>query len=152
MQIYDEQYEVRLATEADLLELLTLEQVCFADAWTEGMLLDEIQSPLSSLYVAVDSSEQIVGYAGFWLVCQEAQITNVAIAPEHRQRGLGLMLLSELIVEARKKEARMYTLEVRLSNIAAQALYKRAGFDPVGTRPKYYSDGEDAIIMSKFES
>lgn len=94
----------------------------------------------------------VVGYAGMWIVLDEAHVTNIAVAPEMRGRDIGDALLSELERRARARECRRMTLEVRPSNAVAISLYTKHGFVPRGRRPGYYSDThEDAIVMWKDE-
>lgn len=91
---------------------------------------------------------QIVGYAGLWLTIDEAHVTTIATDPSARRRGLGELLLVELIDIAYEIGARWMTLEVRVTNEPAQSLYRKYGFGIVSTRPRYYTDNnEDAYIM-----
>lgn len=91
----------------------------------------------------------ILGYGGFWLMVGEAHVSTIAIDPEWRGLGLGELLLLELIERALALEAEMITLEVRLSNVTAQNLYEKYGFEYVGRRKRYYRDNnEDAHIMT----
>jgi ribosomal-protein-alanine N-acetyltransferase len=91
----------------------------------------------------------ILGYTGYWLMAGEAHISTLAVAPEWRGRGLGELLLLHLIEAALADEATLVTLEVRVSNEPAQALYEKYGFDYVGRRKRYYHDNnEDAHIMT----
>lgn len=93
-----------------------------------------------------DSS--IVGYGGLWLTVDDAHITAIAVEPARRGRGIGELLLNALIDHAYELAAQRITLEVRVSNTAAQRLYLKYGFQPAGTRTRYYTDnGEDAMIM-----
>jgi [ribosomal protein S18]-alanine N-acetyltransferase len=93
-------------------------------------------------------TDPIVGFAGMWLLYDEAHITTIAVAPEHRGKGLGELLLVALIEEAVNRGADWLTLEVRVSNTSAQTLYEKYGFTRQGVRRRYYSDnGEDAYIM-----
>jgi [ribosomal protein S18]-alanine N-acetyltransferase len=90
----------------------------------------------------------IVGYGGVWLTVDEAHITTIAVTPAHRGHGVGELLLNALIDNAYELHAQTITLEVRVSNTVAQKLYIKYGFQPAGTRPRYYTDnGEDALIM-----
>lgn len=90
----------------------------------------------------------IIGFAGMWILLDEAHITTIGVAPEYRGRGLGEMLLLNLFEEAMRRGAEWLTLEVRVSNDSAQALYSKYGFTRQGIRRRYYSDnGEDAYIM-----
>lgn len=91
---------------------------------------------------------RIVGFAGLWIMLDEAHITTIGITPEHRRRSLGELLFVALVDEAVQRGARWVTLEVRVSNEPAQALYRKYGFEVQGTRRNYYSDNaEDAYIM-----
>lgn len=93
-------------------------------------------------------SDPIVGFSGMWILYDEAHVTTIGVLPEYRGLGLGELLLSHLFDEARRRRAEWLTLEVRVSNSPAQALYEKYGFTRQGLRRRYYSDnGEDAYIM-----
>jgi len=93
--------------------------------------------------------QHIVGFAGFWIMADEAHITTIASRKAYRRHGIGELLLLSIIDRAAKLRARIVTLEVRASNIVAQSLYYKYGFNQVGLRRGYYMDNkEDAIIMS----
>ncbi|NTU82221.1 MAG: ribosomal protein S18-alanine N-acetyltransferase [Chloroflexales bacterium] len=94
------------------------------------------------------SARPIVGYGGLWLTVDDAHITTIAVEPAQRGKGIGELILSALIDHAYELGARQITLEVRVSNTSAQRLYLKYGFQPAGTRTRYYTDnGEDALIM-----
>jgi ribosomal-protein-alanine N-acetyltransferase len=100
------------------------------------------------LPAALPNQSSIVGFAGLWLMVDEAHITTIATHPDYRGMHLGELLLSSLIDIAYRIEARWVTLEVRVSNHVAQNLYRKYGFREEGIRPRYYSDNqEDALIM-----
>jgi ribosomal-protein-alanine N-acetyltransferase len=91
----------------------------------------------------------IVGYGGFWLMYDEAHISTLAVRAEYQRQGLGELMLVVLLEEARRLDALRVTLEVRVSNTAAQALYAKYGFEQVGCRKGYYNDNrEDALILT----
>jgi ribosomal-protein-alanine N-acetyltransferase len=93
--------------------------------------------------------QYIFGFAGFWIMAGEAHITNIAVREQHRRQGIGELLLISLTDLAIELGARLITLEVRTSNIAAQSLYSKYGFIQVGLRRGYYSDNrEDGVLMS----
>ncbi len=95
------------------------------------------------------TTDFIVGFVGFWVVADEAHITNIAVRISHRNQGLGELLLISLIDLAVKLNARLMTLEVRVSNTTAQSLYAKYGFVKVGLRRGYYTDNkEDALLMT----
>jgi len=91
----------------------------------------------------------ILGYSGFWLMVGEAHISTIAVQPDLRQQGIGELLLTAMLDRATELEADIATLEVRVSNVTAQNLYRKYGFRRVGLRRRYYRDSdEDALIMS----
>jgi ribosomal-protein-alanine N-acetyltransferase len=99
--------------------------------------------------IAAKKPFPIVGYGGFWMMYDEAHISTLAVRPEWRHRGIGELLLLFMLERALEMKAQIATLEVRVSNKAAQALYHKYQFKEVGLRHRYYSDnGEDAILMS----
>ena len=141
--------EIVRMTEEDVTAVAELEKKCFAVPWSEKSFHDEMKNKLAVYFVA-KSDGRCIGYAGFWNVSGEGGITNVAVLPEYRRQGIGCMLIAEMIKTAVKLRLDLLTLEVRKSNIAAQGLYKKYGFDIIGERKRYYSDnGEDAWIMTK---
>ncbi|MGN0106233.1 MAG: ribosomal protein S18-alanine N-acetyltransferase [Hominilimicola sp.] len=141
--------EIVRMTEQDVPEVAELEKKCFAVPWSEKSFSDEMKNKLAVYFVA-KSDGRCIGYAGFWNVSGEGGITNVAVLPEYRRQGVGSLLISEMIKTAAKLNLELLTLEVRKSNISAQGLYKKYGFDIIGERKRYYSDnGEDAWIMTK---
>lgn len=98
---------------------------------------------------AAHPAAPIVGFAGMWVQLDEAHVTIIGVAPSHRGRGVGEYIFTFLIDEAMRRNATWITLEVRVSNVRAQALYTKYGFVVQGTRRRYYSDdGEDAYVMS----
>jgi len=97
----------------------------------------------------VPNEEHVIGFAGFWVMADEAHITSIASRKAYRQQGIGELLLMAIIDQATKLNVRIVTLEVRVSNTAAQNLYSKYGFTQVGVRRGYYTDNkEDAILMS----
>lgn len=138
---------VRPMTAADLEAVQTIERSSFHDAWTLETLLGEVNSTLAT-YLVLAQADEVVGYAGFWLIAGEAQVTRVAVAPARRGLGLGKLLTEAMVEAAWKCGASAITLEVRESNLSAQKAYEAAGFKNLGVRPHYYQDNqEDAIIM-----
>lgn len=104
--------------------------------------------PLPFLRRADEPSSAIVGFAGMWILFDEAHVTTIGVLPERRGRGLGELMLVDLFAEAERRRAEWLTLEVRVSNEQAQRLYTKYGFHSQGVRRRYYSDNnEDAYIM-----
>jgi [ribosomal protein S18]-alanine N-acetyltransferase len=136
-------------TVRDIDEVQHVERSSFPVPWPAYALRQEIETNRLARYVVVRAGGQIVGYAGVWLMVDEAHITTFAILPDWRRRGLGGRLMVEIMRLAAGLGARIVTLEVRLSNVPAQRLYQLFGLRPVGVRPRYYSDNrEDALIMT----
>ncbi|MCJ7725952.1 MAG: ribosomal protein S18-alanine N-acetyltransferase, partial [Acidimicrobiia bacterium] len=117
----------------------------FPHPWTEGILRDELAAARRTYLVAEEDGE-IVGYGGLMIVMEDAHITNLAVAPAARGRGVATRLFLDLAEGALDDGTEHLTLEVRMSNLAARRLYSRFGFAPVGIRKDYYVD-EDALIM-----
>ena len=137
----------RQMTPEDAAGVELVEKASFAVPWSREAFWQEAASE-RAFYLLVLEDERIIGYAGTWIILDEAQITNVAIAPEYRGQGIGSQLLKELICQVKARGATAMTLEVRPSNAPAIALYTSFGFRDTGRRPGYYQDnGEDAIIM-----
>jgi len=133
----------------DLPEVHAIERASFTTPWPDDAYRSEIQTNRLATYLVARLDDRVVGFAGIWLMVDEAHITTFAVHPGHRRRGIGERLLLTLLDAAEERHAREATLEVRLSNVAARRLYEKYGFRPVGLRPRYYSDdGEDALIMT----
>ena len=137
----------RKMSAADLKAVQAIEQESFHDSWAVESWLAELNSSLAN-YIVLEQDGIIKGFAGFWLIAGEAQVTRVAVAKDERGKGLGRILTEALIDAAWQENAEAVTLEVRKSNIAAQTVYEQTGFTVSGVRPNYYVDNkEDAIIM-----
>ncbi len=121
-------------------------QVMGSDAWNEHLVADELPRPDRVWWAAYDG-EQLLGYAGSWVVDGQVQILKVGVDPSQRRRGIARELLARVAADARDLGAATCSLEVRAGNVGAQAFYEALGFHTLGTRPRYYSDGEDALIM-----
>jgi len=133
-----------------LEEVLALERLCFSNPWSYEAYRFELEDNQLADYLVVLDAGRVVGYGGMWLIMDEAHVTNIAIHPQYRRRGLGELLLRCLMTRAYVRGARRMTLEVRRSNHIAQRLYEKLGFRGIGYRKDYYSDnGEDALIMWK---
>lgn len=130
-------------------EIMQIEVEAYPDAWSRNMFVQELKLDKSYFFVAL-SEGKVIGYAGFWLILDEAHITSLTIRNDYRGHGLGRDLLRFILDMGIDANATMATLEVRETNISACSLYKKMGFDEVGIRKNYYpSTGEDAIVMLK---
>lgn len=120
----------------------------FSIPWSKKAFYDELTYNQFAHYTVLEVEGEIAGYCGLWLILEEAHITNIAIRPKYRGKGLGKALLIYVMELASLAGATKMTLEVRVSNEIAQNLYKNLGFEVKGIRPRYYTDNqEDAYIM-----
>ena len=131
-------------------EVAELERICFSAPWSRTMLAEELDNALSAFLVALDGDGKVVGYAGVQVILDEGYITNVAVRPEWRRRGVAGKLLQVFLDFAQANKLAFLTLEVRESNYGAIALYGSRGFRSVGRRRNYYEHPrEDAVIMTR---
>jgi [ribosomal protein S18]-alanine N-acetyltransferase len=136
---------------ADVPEIMAIEKACFSDPWSERAFQNTLDSPHTRSLVAVDSGTgEAVGYVVAWLVVDEAEVANIAVAPAWRGQGIGGLLLDEVIDRARERGVNVVYLEVRESNGAALRLYGSRGFEQVGRRVAYYRrPREDALVLRR---
>lgn len=141
--------EYALMNEVHAQSVAELEKRCFSDPWSLNSILSEVNNPLSAWIVAL-SDDKVVGYVGSQSVLGWADMMNLAVHPEHRGQGIGEQLVLRLIDHLKAQKVTCLTLEVRLSNWPARALYEKLGFLVVGRRPNYYHNPkEDALILRK---
>lgn len=130
--------------------VLSIDSLSFPTPWSRESFENEIENNKFARYVVAKKDDVIIGYAGMWLILDEAHITNIAVHPEYRGIGSGNLLLEALMEICKIEFVSNMTLEVRKSNLVAQNLYKKYGFIEEGLRKAYYGDNkEDAIIMWK---
>ena len=138
----------RAWTYADIYAIAALEKECFSDAWTFRMLADSFFSE-SAMTLLAEEGGEILGYAVFSVLFEEAELADIAVSPAARRRGIAAALLDRLEGQARRAGAERVLLEVRVSNAPAMRLYLKRGYVGCGVRPRYYADGEDGLIMQK---
>ena len=127
--------------------LCEIEKACFSRAWSREALESEIDNE-NALFLVAENAGGVLGYVGCIFVLGEGSITNVAVSPKFRRKGIGNLLISALIDNAKKMDAEALFLEVRKSNIPAQNLYAKHGFENCGLRKNFYREPcEDAYIM-----
>ena len=133
----------------DLAAVQEIERESFTTPWPPHAYRAELEANRMAHYIVARHGDRIVGFAGVWLMVDEAHITTFAVRKTWRRQGVGERLLIALLALAEARGAREATLEVRPSNHPARRLYEKYGFAPVGVRPRYYSDdNEDALIMT----
>lgn len=137
---------IRRATASDAAAMHHIENCCFDDPWSESLYLETLCVD-NAFYFVGETEGKIIALAGFHQVLDEGHISNVAVLPDYRGRGCGKALVEHLIRDGEKIGISAFTLEVRISNFTAIALYQSMDFVAVGVRPHYYDNGEDAFIM-----
>jgi len=142
-------WTLRKARASDLPELVSLERSCFAPPWSEALWRLELHTPGSLVLVAQsDAPDRLDGYSAFRTVADESELLRMAVRQDGRRAGLGRALVEAGLAAAARRGAERCFLEVRGDNRAAIALYRALGFATKGTRPGYYPDGADALLMS----
>ena len=137
-------------TAGDLPEVMAIERASFPNPWHETTFRGEIQNEgISFPLVAIEPTERrVVGYIIFWRIQDEIQINNIAVHPDFRGLGIGEAILREVLDNVRAEGAVFASLEVRVSNGPARALYEKFGFEIIGSRKDYYlNPAEDALVL-----
>lgn len=129
--------------------VLPIEHVSYPLPWSVNVFTSEIEMARRGerKYLVARRGAEVVGYAGVMFAVGDAHVTNIAVAQQHQRSGVATRLLAELAWAAIARNCEALTLEVRVSNTGAQALYRTFGFAPAGVRKRYYENTEDAIVM-----
>ncbi len=138
---------VRSAETSDLDRIVAISAACFSNPWGRESYESDLARSWTRLLVAVDESQQVIGFVHYWIVAGDLEVMNVAVDPVRRRSGHARGLITAMLDHAHEIAAQRVTLEVRATNVAAIALYGSFGFVESGRRSKYYDDGEDALIM-----
>ncbi len=152
---------LRMMRLEDAAAAAAIERASFSDGWPMTAFEREISLNSAAHYITLEGpapegshtlEREVLGFAGLWLMLDEAHVVSVAVAQEHRGRGLGRLLVHGLVDVACRRQMSVATLECRESNVAARSLYRHYGFYEVGVRKRYYAGShEDAIIMTTEE-
>lgn len=138
---------VNFMTEADIDGVLEISDLSFSLPWSKASYIQELSNPVAK-YLIAKIDDKVVGFIGTWVILDESHITNVAVHPNYRNKGIASNLLESLLQYCKNIGCVAYTLEVRAGNKSAQALYTKYGFKEDGIRKGYYEDNkEDAILM-----
>ena len=134
---------------AHIRKIMPIEQQVYPRPWTAQVFIEELEQARVGKrhYLVGTIGDGLVGYGGLLYVENDAHVTNIAVHPMWRSRGIATELLLDLAWEANRRGCEAMTLEVRHTNVAAQKLYRRFGFVPAGVRKKYYENRDDAIVM-----
>lgn len=140
---------IRPLRASDLARVMEIERASFSTPWRETTFAALLERGDADLFAA-ENSGSLVGYAVCWIVLDQSELGNVAVAPEARGTGVGRRLVEAVLERVRDRGANECFLEVRVSNAHAQALYTSLGFEVVGRRKAYYAHPtEDALVMRK---
>lgn len=145
----DESYTLRPGTADDLDQVVAIEAKSIPEPWARSHFEAEMVKPFARFWVLTDdeTDSKVAGYIVFWLMVDGCSLLDVAVDPEFRGQGMGEKMLRAMINEVVRQEYARLVLEVRASNESALRLYKKVGFKETHRRTKFYSDGEDAIVM-----
>ena len=139
---------IRFMRLKDVDAVAAIEEATFARPWSRESFRQELTRNAVARYLVAEENGEILGYAGAWVILDESHITNIAVREDARGRGIGKKLTVDLLQVLSNLGACYATLEVRVSNLRAQNLYKSLGFISVGKRKRYYEDNnEDAFLM-----
>ncbi|HXZ83500.1 MAG TPA: ribosomal protein S18-alanine N-acetyltransferase [Acidimicrobiales bacterium] len=143
-----EKVEIAPMRRQDVAAVVAIEREIFPEPWSAGLYLSELARRATRQYWVATSAGAVVGYAGCMLVAGECHVTTLGVDRAWQGRRIGAALFLRLVVEARATGATALTLEVRVSNLAAQRLYRWFGLAPVGVRKDYYAHSrEDGLVM-----
>lgn len=128
-------------------EVYRISKQAFPLPWAKEELIRETTNPNALNLVAL-YEERVIGYVQCWYTLDSADIINVAVAPEYKRQGVGHRLIRDLILHLKERNVENVFLEVRVSNLPAQKLYRSMGFISLSRRERYYVNGEDALVMN----
>jgi ribosomal-protein-alanine N-acetyltransferase len=133
----------------DLDQVMEIEKESFSDPWNKSFFSQDIDNQ-SALSLVAKADDKIIGYVCLWKILDEIQISNIAVSPERRRRGIGEEMMQRILKMAKEEDYRRISLDVRISNKAAIGLYEKFGFREAGRRKNYYRHPqEDALILEK---
>lgn len=134
----------------DLDAVLAIEHELFTSEWKRDDFIYELKDNPFAHYAVIEENNEIIGFCGWWITFEQAQVVNVGVRTNYQRKGYGKMLMDKMVTEAIKAGCENLTLEVRKSNEKAIALYEKYGFINVAVRKGYYQDNhEDAYLMIK---
>ncbi len=145
-KMLNDKFRILPLQEDDLPAVLEIEQQSYPHPWTAAQFIQELDNPIATVEL-IWAGQRLAGYLSYWLIAGEMQILNIAIGEKFRRQGVAECLLAHVFTECREKGLQRAWLEVRASNQAAIALYRKQGFVADAIRNGYYRDGEDAVLM-----
>lgn len=144
---HDVETVIRPAQLRDVYSIQSIDRSVFPKSWTQQFTVEQI-TRRKGAHIVAERAHRVVGHGGVAFLADDAHVTSIAVDPQHHRLGVGTTLMQELIELSAARVSGAITLEVRVSNESAIALYERLGFESAGVRPNYYADTkEDAVIM-----
>ena len=144
---HDVETVIRPAQLRDVYSIQSIDRSVFPKSWTQQFTVEQI-TRRKGAHIVAERAHRVVGHGGVAFLADDAHVTSIAVDPQHHRLGVGTTLMQELIELSAARVSGSITLEVRVSNESAIALYERLGFESAGVRPNYYADTkEDAVIM-----
>ncbi len=138
---------IRPAQLRDVYSIQSIDRSVFPKSWTQQFTVEQI-TRRKGAHIVAERAHRVVGHGGVAFLADDAHVTSIAVDPQHHRLGIGTTLMQELIELSAARVSGSITLEVRVSNESAIALYEQLGFESAGVRPNYYADTkEDAVIM-----
>lgn len=139
---------IRAAQNRDVPAIYAIGAACFSDPWREETVRSDLARE-GALYLVAEREDEVLGYACYWYVLDEAQLVNIGVMPRARRQGIAESLVRKGLVQAKAKGMTSMYLEVRVSNLPAQSLYRKFGFAVKALRKQVYEDPlEDGYIMA----
>lgn len=140
---------IRRATREDLPAIMAIDATSNTSVWSLAWWQSTLQSDLDTVFVAHTEAGDITAFIVWQTVTDEMELHLIATATDYQRQGIAQALMQQMFQAALEKNVARILLEVRVSNQAAQALYRKLGFAQIAVRTRYYRDGEDAVIMEK---
>jgi ribosomal-protein-alanine N-acetyltransferase len=141
--------KIKPMNKSDVDKVIAIEELAYGNHhWSKESFLSELSNDLAKYFSVFNEQDELIAYCGCWQILEEAHITNIAVSPKYRRLHIGEALLKTIINYCYANMVKFITLEVRVGNVPAIALYEKYGFKSLGTRKGYYQDNnEDALIM-----
>lgn len=140
--------EIRPSKESDIPQIFLLESRCFSDPWSQKILRSTLREE-DCFFLTAEENGRICGYLNATHILDELSIHRVAVLPEYRRKGVGTAMLTRMMEFCQDKGLKQIFLEVRQSNLNAQRLYSRFGFEQVGERPHFYQNPDETGLVMR---
>ena len=131
----------------DVSTVVRIENATFVSSWPDNAFRQELEENKLAHYFTARYNGELIGYGGIWVIMEDSHITTIGVHPEHQGKKFGEALLLIMLESAIERGAAWMTLEVRVSNEAAQRLYRKYGFTVVSTRRGYYTDNQESALV-----